>query len=179
MLVIVAEPAQPGTVALIVYTPAFPAASEFTLASVKDVGFVIAVPPGLVQEYAIGPEPAMVVVAVRAILLPTQPGVGDSVTPENAGNWFTVIAAVLVILAVPTHPATVALIVYTPALPVINGFTLAVVSDVGFVMAVPPGLVQLYVIGPVPAIVVVAANVILPPAHPGFGLWVTVENDGN
>ena len=82
-------------------------------------------------------------VAASTMLPPIQPGLGDSVTVENTGNWFTVIALVLVIEAEPAHPGTVALIVYTPALPAASGFTLAVVSEVGFVIAVPPGLAQL------------------------------------
>ena len=84
----------------------------------------------------------MLVVAASAILLPIQPGFGVSVTAEKIGFWFTTIALVLVKVAVPAHPATVALIVYTPALPAASEFTLASVSEVGLVMAVPPGLVQ-------------------------------------
>ena len=49
-------------------------------------------------------------------------------------------AVVLMPVAVPAQPATVAFIVYTPALPTASGFTLAVVSEVGFVIAVPPGV---------------------------------------
>ena len=51
-------------------------------------------------------------------------------------------ALVLVMLAVPAHPATDALIVYTPALTAANGFTLASVKDDGLVIAVPPGPVH-------------------------------------
>ena len=76
------------------------------------------------------------------MLLPTQAGFGVSVTPVKTGFWFTTIALVLVILAVPAHPGTDALIVYTPALPAANGFTLASVNDAGLVIAVPPGPVH-------------------------------------
>ena len=89
-----------------------------------------------------GPAPAVVVVAASTIVPPIQPGFGVSMTPLKTGFWFTTIALVLVKVAVPAHPATVALMVYTPALPAASEFTLASVRDVGFVMEVPPGLVH-------------------------------------
>ena len=75
-------------------------------------------------------------------LLPTHNGVDERLADTNVGGWFTTMALVLVPMALPAQPATVAVIVYIPALPRARGFTLAVVNEPGLVIAVPPGLVQ-------------------------------------